>query len=127
MQRFTAINPIPRNLTIASSFLSRVICFLSPTTSDFELHEVHMEKGKKKKKESHSRVVLKRVNKRRRMEKKVYYKADGGGCVNCAGELQRKVLFWFSSCSIFLVLCLRDEKKEGCKNHFFAFKQSCTG
>lgn len=58
------------------------------------------------------------------MEKKVYYKADGGGCVNCAGELQRKVLFWFSSCSIFLVLCLRDEKRRAAKTTFLPLSKA---
>ena len=59
---------------------------------------MHMEKGKngkKKKKESHSRVVLKRVNKRRRMEKKVYYKADGGGCELCKGVTAKSTFLVF--------------------------------
>lgn len=105
--------------------LACVICFLSPTTSDFELHEVHMEKREKVRRKSHSRVVLKRVNKRRRMEKKVYYKADGGGggggCELCRGVTAKSTFLVFLLLHFSrAVLCLRDEsiKKRAAKTTF---------
>lgn len=69
------------------------------------------------------------------MEKKVYYKADGGGgdgggCELCKGVTAKStflvlLLLHFSRA----VLCLRDEsmKKRGLQKPLFAFKQSCTG